>query len=236
MAGATSLYPVAKALIAAYAERYPQVRIHLETEMLRDGVQAVRSGQADIGLVARDLPMGDGLEGLSATPIGLDGIVIAVNARNPIKALSLEQLRQLYTGAVFNWAKVGGKDVEVQVVSREAGSDTRQVFEAKVMLGRRVTLQAVVVPNSEAVSQYIKVNESAIGYLTASYLQPGLKGLMLEGVPPDKAAVRSGAYPLVRPLFLVTRADAPEPVRAFVAFALSQAGQAIVARYHAKLP
>jgi phosphate transport system substrate-binding protein len=234
LVGDTTMYPLAQALLSAYMERFPQVTVRLETGAMRDGVKAVQDGRADIGLAARELAA-DELDGLIATPVGLDGIVVVVNAVNPVKGLSLEQLRKLYSGEIFDWATLGGRSGDAQVVSREATADTRRAFEAKVMASKRVTLQAVVVPNDEAVAEYVAANEQAIGYLMASALRPGLKGLSLEGVAPDKSAVRRGAYPLTRPLLLVTKREPPEPVRAFLAFALSPPGQAIVERYHARI-
>jgi phosphate transport system substrate-binding protein len=240
LAGDKTMHPLAQALIAAYAEQYPQVSLSLESGAERDGLGAVRARRADIGLVAR--PLASSEQGdLIATPIGLDAIVITVNAKNPVKALSLEQLRKLYGGEMYDWTALGGRKGDVQIVSRDATSDTRRAFEDKVMAlpgsaaGKRVTLQAVVVPDDEAVADYILANELAIGYLSAVALRPGLKGLFVEGVSPDESAVRKGAYPLARPLLMVTGAEPSEPVRAFMAFVLSPAGQAVVERYHVRI-
>jgi phosphate transport system substrate-binding protein len=234
LAGDPMMYSLAQALLSAYMERFPQVTVRLETGALRDGVKAVQDGHADIGLVARELAA-DELGSIIATPIGLDGIIVAINARNPVKTLSLEQLRKLYSGEIWDWATLGGRSGDVQVVSREGTADTRRAFEGKVMAGKRVTLQAVVVPSDAAVAEYVVGNELAIGYLAVGALRPGLKGLSIEGVPPDKSHVRQGDYSLTRPLFLTTKAAPEEPVRAFMAFVLSPAGQAIVERYHVRI-
>jgi phosphate transport system substrate-binding protein len=234
------MHPLAQALIVAYMERFPQVSLGLETGAGRDGLGAVRAGRADIGLVARSLDAAD-LGELMATPVGLDFMVMVVNAKNPVKSLSLEQLLKLYSGEIYDWAALGGRQGEAQVVSRETGSDTRRAFDDKVMAlagsatGKRVTLQAVIAPDDEAVADYVLENELALGYLSASALRAGLKGLFIEGVSPDESDARKGAYPLTRPLFMTTKAEPSEPVRAFVAFVLSPAGQAIVDRYHLRV-
>ena len=126
------MYPLAQALIAAYMERFPQVSVGLETGAERDGLGAVQAGRADIGLVARSLEAAEA-GGLTATPVGLDVMVVVVNAKNAVKSLSLEQLRKLYSGEIYDWAALGGRQGEAQVITREATSDTRRAFEDKVM-------------------------------------------------------------------------------------------------------
>lgn len=237
IAGATSMYPLARALIAAYAEHgpregYPPVEFRLETAQLRNGVAAVQAGEVEIGLVARDLSTEE-KQGLSVTPVAMDGIVVVVNPQNPAGKLSLDDLRRLYTGEISGWADVGGHAGEVQVITREASADTRRVFEEKVMHGTSVTRQAIILPNSEAVFRYVRDHTDAIGYLALSWLQPGVKGMTLEGIMPDADSIGAGAYPLSRPLCFVTTLEPSEAVQAFLCFALSPMGQQVVARYHA---
>lgn len=241
LAGATSMYPVAQALISAYAERIAQAQITLETGVTGDGLEAVRRGLAEIGLVARDLPPeADRAQmpeyaTLLCAPIALDGVVIIVHADNPLRGVSVEQLRRIYIGEIHDWGDLGGRPGDITVVSREAASDTRQVMDAKVMQGEPVTLRAVVAPTSEAVVAYVQEHPDAIGYVAAPYLRAGVKGLFVEGVSPDKAAVRAGEYPLIRPLYLVTAQEPTPAARAFLAFVLSPTGQAIVGRFHVPL-
>ncbi len=241
LAGATSMHPVTQALIAAYVGRGPGVQITLETGVAGDGLEAVRRGIAEIGLVARDLPseaeraqMPD-FAALLCAPVALDGVVIIVHADNPVRGVSIEQLRHIYSGEMHDWGDLGGKPGDIVVVSREATSDTRHVMDAKVMQGEAVTLRAVVAPTSEAVVAYVQRHPNAIGYVSAPYLRAGVKGLFVEGVSPDKAAVRAGEYPLVRPLYLVTVQEPMPAAHAFLAFVLSPTGQAIVGQFHVPL-
>lgn len=241
VAGATSMYPVAEALLAAYAEQAPQVQITLEIGVAGDGADAVRRGLVEIGLMARDLPSEaertqmPEFATLLCAPIALDGVVIIVHADNPVRGVSVEQLRRIYAGDIHDWGDLGGRPGDIVVVSREAASDTRQVMEAKVMQGEAVTLRAVVAPTSAAVVAYVQGHPDAIGYVAAPYLRAGVKGLFVEGVSPDKAAVRAGNYPLIRPLYLVTAQEPTPAARAFLAFVLGPTGQAIVGRFHVPL-
>ena len=74
-------------------------------------------------------------QGLSKTVIARDGIAIVVNKENIVDNLSFEELQKIYTGEYTNWKQVGGPDLKIVVVNREAGSGTRGAFE-EIVLGK----------------------------------------------------------------------------------------------------
>ncbi len=222
--------------MASYGAAAPGVECVLDRSRSQDGLAEVRAGQADVGLVARELDAATlAEEGLIATPIALDGLVVVVHRDNPAQGLSMEDLRRLYAGHWFDWSAMGGPDLEVQLVTREEGDDARHVFDAQVLRGEALTLNALALPSDRAVAEYVASHIEALGYISLSGLQAGIKGLLLQDIPPDDQAIRSGSYPLVRPLYLVIRGDAAEAVKGFVGHAVSAEGQRIIAGYHVAL-
>ena len=100
---------------------------------------------------------------------------------------------------------------------------------------KRVTLTAIVMPSSETVVEYVARHPTAIGYVSMGYLSPQVKALQIEGVSPTPQDVQSGAYPLTRPLYLLTGQEPTGEVQAFIEFALSPAGQAVVEQRYGRL-
>ena len=198
------------------------------------GLEALRRGSADLALVSRELRPEEehetqtGKRLLAYTVIAQDGIAVVVNEKNPLRELTLYQIRNIFDGQVTTWDELGSPAGEIMVISREDGSATRAVFEKQVMYGRRMTPTALVMPGSEAVRDYVATHEGAIGYLSVGYLGPGIAAVAIDDVRPRRQAVEDGSYLITRPFLLVSRAKPDAKVTAFMQFARSPAGQAIV--------
>ncbi len=258
IAGSSSMAPVLTALTDAYTRQYPNVVFDLRGGGSTLGEAAIRAGRYDLVAstlfppdpdTGRPAPPGD--EALVRTPIGIDGLAIIVHPSNDVDALSLVQLRDIFSGSVLNWQALGGDAGEVVLVSREDGSGARILFEERVMGEERVSLTAVVMPTSQDVVDYVAGNPAAIGYVsrahtaawipgeaittTAALAEAPVKVLELEGRWPTRETVAAQQYGLTQPLYLITRGAPAGRVRQFIDFVLSPAGQAIVARYHAPI-
>lgn len=227
MAGASSMQSVMEELADAYTRRSEHVTIDVEARGSRLGLEALRDGAVDLALVSRELSPSEE-QGLEATVVAHDAIAILVNNQNTVDSLSSQQLREVFSGDILVWSEVGGEEVDIQVLSREDGSGTREWFEEMVMEGRRVTLTAIVMPSNQAVGRHVAEKPLAIGYASAADVAVGAKPLRIDGVKPDLQAVTQGDYPLGRPFMLVTRRSPDEEVQAFVHFVVSPAGQVIV--------
>ena len=257
IAGSTSMQPLLQELAEAYTHRHEYVTIDVQPGGSRLGVKAVREGTADIGMVSRELSddassrhidAEDKLElkrredvseeeriDLQATVIAEDGIAILVNAQNGVDSLSLADIERIFAGRILDWSELGSESGEILVVSREEGSGTREAFEEMVMMGKRVTPTAVVMPSSEAMREFVADNPQAIGYISMGLVSSGVKAVKVNGVEPSPETVRQGEYPIVRPFLLLTRLEPNQEVRAFIEFILSPAGQAVVGRRHGRV-
>jgi len=241
IAGSTSMLPLVQELAEAYAAQHPQVYFDVRGGGSQLGVEWLNNAS---GLVSERLdiaasswwPLADAMdasEELTATLIARDGIALVVHPKNTTPGLTLLQLQDIYAGHILGWQEVGGPEGDIVVVSREDGSGTRTAFESMVMGDVPVTLAAIVMPSSAAVVEYIGEHPTAIGYVSFAYVTDTVRALPIEGQMPTLEAIRSGAYHLIRPLYLVSKAASSAEARAFLRFAVSPAGQAIVARRYA---
>jgi phosphate transport system substrate-binding protein len=229
IAGSTSLKPTLDELAQAFEQDHPNVLINVRGGGTAIGIQQLRAGRADVAAVSWS-PDGQTPEGMQAIPLARDGVAVIVHPSNPITNLTTLQIRALYRGEILNWAAVGGPSSEPFVISREDGSGTRAAFETLVMAGERVTLNALVIPTSQAVVDYVATHREAVGYVSTAVLGPAVKAVPLEEVAPIAASLRSGEYALGRVLYLFAPSTPTNSARAFLEFALSPAGQTIIAR------
>lgn len=172
---------------------------------------------------------------LWAAPIGQDGIAIIVHPDNPVRALSSQQLREIYQGYIANWRDLGGEDREIIVISREDGSGTRAEFEEQVMGVRRTTQAAQIAPSSAAVIEIVARQPGCIGYVSMSYLRTSVNALALDGVMLTRQSVEQHTYPLRSTLFVVGQREPQNHERAFIGWLQSPAGQSLVSQYAAPL-
>jgi phosphate transport system substrate-binding protein len=228
-------------LAQAYTEQHQYVTVDVQGGGTRLGIALARGNKIDIGTASRTPTAEDerdpttGAKRLWWTAIAQDGIALVVHPQNTVEGLTLSQARDIFFGRILNWEEMGGTPGEIVVVSREDGSGTREVFEEMVMEEKRVTPTAIVMPSSEAVVEYVARHPTAIGYISMGHLSPQVKALPIEGVSPTPEDVQSGAYHLTRPLYLLTGQAPAGEVKAFIEFASSPAGQAIVGQRYGRL-
>ncbi len=227
-AGSTSMAWLMTELAAAYAESAPLVDIEVGGQGTEFGLNELAAGRVDLAL-ASWLPA-DPDPRWQATAIARDGVAVIVHPSNDLDGLGLLRLRDLFAGRVYEWSRLrdGSAGGEVQVVSREAGSGTRQAFEVLVMDGHHVTPLAVVAPSSEAMVEYVATHPEAIGYVSMGSVNAGVKVLTVEGELPTPQSTTRGSYPLSHELWVVTADPPAKAALAFRRFVLSPAGQQIV--------
>lgn len=232
VAGSTAMIPLLTELAGAYHVHFPQVSIVVEGGGSRLGLARLKDGQVALG-ASSWLPA-DEEKTVWSAPVAIDGIAVIVHPDNPVTALTLAQLREVFSGRLWDWAELGGTG-EVQVISREEGSGTRAAFETRVMESQRVTPTALVMPNSEAVADYVATHPGAIGYVSTGYLSEKIKALAVEGVMPTPKTVSDGTYHLARPLFLIASEEPTGAPRSFVDFVLGSEGQRIVSQWYGRV-
>jgi len=168
------------------------------------------------------------------TATALDGIGVYVNESNPIKALTMAQLNDIFTGKITNWKKVGGPDLEITVYSRENNSGTYAFFKETVLDDKDYTQRAQTMAGTAALISAVAEDKRGVGYGGVGYAKgvrivPLKKTEDAEPAEPTEAKVASGDYPISRALYLYANPKSLTPeANAFLAFVTSPAGQKIV--------
>lgn len=190
------------------------------------GEQCAARKSCDMGGVARGVNAKFLDQGVVATLVGKDAIAAVVNADNPVTGLSTEQLKGIFTGKITNWSEVGGPDLAIKALIVKKGSATRKVFR-KVILGDEDYAGAkVITPDAKIVSTVAR-DKAAIGQISFAFLT-GKKGAKPLNVDGQEATVENSAYPITRPLNIVTHGAPSGDVAAFLEWALSAEGQKVV--------
>jgi phosphate transport system substrate-binding protein len=228
IAGSTSVQPLAEELAEEFMARHPAVRIQVQGGGSSAGIAAAGSGAADIGTSSRKLKAEE--SGLNEVTLALDGIALVVHPANPVKNLTADEARRIFSGEITDWKQVGGKPGRIMAVTREAGSGTRGAFEELVMGGASISTKAIVQGSTGAVRSSVAQARQAIGYVSIGALDRTVKAVSLDGVPPTEANVRNKAYRLARPFLFLTKGRPSGVAKAFIDFALGEEGQRVVAR------
>lgn len=225
-----------KAFMSPLATAYGKktgVKIKLEGGGATRGIVDVVAGKADLGGTCRHMLPRDEELGVKLVPIAWDALVVITHPSNKAKNLTLDQLKDIYTGKITNWNKVGGPDRKIMVVAREGKiSGVGRIFRELAFKNpeQDFTSSAKLVTESDGVEKTVEKEPSAIAVTGISSAQKrGVKLLSINGKAPERRNIIDGSYLLYRPLYLTTRQQTSEQVKKFVAFAVSDEGQAIIA-------
>ena len=229
--GSTSVTPLMEMLAAEYQKVKPSIRININGTGSGDGIKNA-GALYQIGMSSRELTPAEQGAGLKETIIAIDGIAVIVNSGSPAGDLSLEQIRNIYTGAITDWSQVTGnaKKGKIAVVSREEGSGTRGAFEELVGFAGKLVPGANESTSTGAIKAGIAQNADAIGYISLGSVDGTVKAIAVGGVAATSANVVNGSYKIARPFILLTGGNVNPETKAFIEWVLSPAGQAVAAK------
>ncbi len=206
IAGSTSMEKMSEALAESFMEKYPEVTVTVEYVGSGAGIAAVLSGTADIGNSSRKLKSGEKDSGAVENIVALDGIAVCTDPDNKVSGLTRQQLQDIYTGKITDWSQVGGDPFPIVVIGHEAGSGTREAFEA-YLERTGACVYANELGSAGAVLARIAVTPGAIGYVSTQAADKNTAVLAVEGVLPTAETIRAGDYPLIRPFVMVTNGE-----------------------------
>ena len=219
--GSTSMKNVIAALTEGFAEVEPGVTVSYDPTGSGAGITGATDKTLDIGLSSRALK-DDEKNDVDGTTVALDGIAIVVNKASKVADLTVDQLKQMFTGEITNWKDVGGDDGEIVLVGREAGSGTRDGFESIVDV-KDSCKYAQELTATGAVISAVEANPLAIGYASLSAVGDTVKMVTVGGVECSEETVKDGSYEVQRPFVFVTNKSVTlsEQAQAFFDFATS---------------
>jgi len=230
ISGSTTVQPIVTRASEVYIGEHPDKKIGVQGGGSGTGIRMVGEGSVAIGASSRELSSDEkkAHPELVVTPIAIDCIAIVVHPSNNLSSLSIQQIRDVFSGKITNYKELGGPDRAIVLVEREDGSGTRSSFEGFVMNGSDVSAAALQKPASGAIRFTVSSNENAIGYVGIGYLDGTIKPLQVNGVAPTEENVKSKTYPLSRDLYLLTKGQPTGDAKLFIDFILSDEGQQIV--------
>ncbi len=242
--GATALYPI----YAAFAQAvYPEKEYQPDdSEVMSNRTGAAYTnlinGKADIifalGPSTTQLNQAESVgKKLKLTPIGKEAFVFFVNSKNPVKSLTEDEIKGIYSGEITNWKDVGGKDEGIRAFQRPENSGSQTALQnfmgfTPIMKPPTEDVMSLMGTVIGEVSDY-KNHKNAIGYTFRYYSTQMVKNnkirlLCVNGVEPTVDTIRSGDYPITNEFYAVTAGSDNPHVEAFIEWVLSDEGQEIV--------
>ena len=189
-----------------------------------NGIKALIEKQCDVAMSSRDIKdkekdaaAKNGITPLR-TAIAIDAIVPVVHPANKVGALTLAQLRDIYTGKVTNWKDLGGEDAQIVAISRDTSSGTFESWEELVMNKERVSPRALMQASNGSVVQTVSKNKNAIGYVGLGYVDKSTRPVTVDGVSPSAETAISKQWPIARELYIFTNGAPQGAVKEFVEY------------------
>ena len=230
LAGSTSMEKLANAMNEAFMEKYPNVSATAEFTGSSAGIESLAAGSVDIGDASRALSDDEKGQGIVENIVAIDGIAVITDTDNTITDIKSEDLAKVYTGEITNWKDLGGKDEQIVVIGREAGSGTRDAFE-ELMDVKDSCKYAQELDSTGAVLAKVAATPGAIGYVSLDVLDDTVNGLQINSVEPTEDNILAGTYVLQRPFVMATKGEISEQskqVQAYFDFINSADGQNVI--------
>ncbi len=227
--GSTSMEKVIGALGEAF-ETEKGITVTYNPTGSSSGIKAVKEGTCDIGLSSRNLKDEEIAEGLKGTVLAYDGIAIIVNNANPVSNMDLKTIAKIFKGEITNWKELGGKDAEIVLIGREAGSGTRDGFESVTDTEDACKYRQELTSTGDVITT-VSSNEDAIGYASVASVEETVKTVTVGGVAPTEETIKNGTYIVQRPFVLVTKegVELSESAKAFFDYITSEKAADIIA-------
>lgn len=215
-------------------------RVELAAHGSSTGFVALREGSADVAMSSRpvngeELTRSAALGSLDAPTqeavVALDGVAVVVHPANPLRRLSLQQVRAVFSGELRDWRELGAPAGPIVLHARDAQSGTFETFRHLVLGEHALRSDARRYENGQALAAAVASDRSAIGFVGVSAVGEARALALSEAghaLEPTTASVAVEDYALSRRLFLYTPQAATAAARDFVEFALSPAGQRVV--------
>lgn len=232
--GSDTMLFLTSSLAKEFMKKNPSISIYVEGGGTKTGIDALAKGKIDICTASRNLKF-DEVQAISeefrsvgvTTLIAKDALSIFLNPKNPIKKLSLNDVRNIFTCKVTNWKEVGGDDKPIRLLNRSLNSGTYLYFKEHVLMNEDYCYDIETIPTTEEIVKIVSEDESAVGYGGIGYAE-GIIHAAIDDVYPTEQNVRNEQYPISRYLMFITLSMPTDNVKKFIDWVLSPEGQMIV--------
>ncbi len=204
------------------------------------GIAALINGTTNICASSRPIKKDEvaqlekkfGYKGLEIR-VAMDGLAIYVHKSNPVKQLTMAQVKDIFTGKLTNWKQVGGNDKPILLYSRENNSGTYEFFKEQVLNKQDFAASAQHMAGTAALINAVSKDNNSIGFGGAAYSKnvkalPIAKDASAKAVVPTAATIHDGSYPISRFLYFYLNQKPAGSVKKFIDWVISPAGQKVV--------
>ncbi|MDO9068155.1 MAG: phosphate ABC transporter substrate-binding protein, partial [Deltaproteobacteria bacterium] len=213
--GSDTLLMLGQRWAELYMQKNPGIVIQVTGGGSGVGIAALINGSTDICQASRSMKDSEknklreryfnrGTE----IPVAKDGVTLYLNENNPINELTLDQIKDIYTGYTTNWSQLGGPDAKIIVYGRENSSGTYVFFREAALKNADYTASMQSLPGTAAVVNAVSKDKFGIGYGGSAYAK-GVKEVAIKtakgSFKPTSETVKSGQYPLSRDLYWYLR-------------------------------
>lgn len=221
-----------EALARAFEKGNPRAYIDVMWDDNSKPLELVKTGQAHLAVTGAEDPA------FAATQIGWDGIGILVHLSNFTKEVTKQQVADIFSGKVKEWSELGGPETKILLIDRPRNQNIRDAFESQLGITGKIPDKSKVIGKDDKVVKAVVGTLpplSAVSYISLStglsVVSTGVavRLLPVDKIEPEVPTVKDGRYSLRRPLLILSKKEANPLVDAFTQFALSPAGQALIA-------
>jgi phosphate transport system substrate-binding protein len=212
--GSDTLVILAQKWAEVYMSKNPGTKIQVTGGGSGIGFAALQNNTTDIAHASRPIRGAERaacIRAFNKDPreykVALDGVSVHVNSDNPIRELTLAQLKDIFTGKVTNWKALGGNDSPIAIYSRENSSGTYEFFKERILGGQDFASSAQTMSGTAALLQAVSKDKNGVGYGGAAYGHDGARVVKIKktaespAIEPTEENVVSGRYPIGRYLY-----------------------------------
>ena len=225
--GSTALQPLCEAAAEQFMEKNSGVQITVQGGGSGQGITQITQGAVQIGnsdvFAEEKVKDAADLKKITDNKVCIVGMGPIVNKDVTVDDLTIEQLKQIFTGEITNWSQVGGANAEITVINRASGSGTRATFEAAVLGDTKTpdSFKPQEQDSSGTAAKMVASTPGAISYVAFSYYDDTFKALKVGGVAPEAKSVEDNSWTIWAYEHMYTAADPDEATKAFIEYMMS---------------
>ena len=202
-----------------------------------DIVMAMREIRVEEARLASDAGLGDLTRPNRSRVLALDAIVPVVASSNPVREITLSDLRDVLTGEIRDWRRLGGPNAPLDLHLRDVRSGLSQGLEDRLLGSDRTSIREDALRHSSNAALSEAVERAPFGLGLVSFSQTGATSALVLGgdcgfkLRSSRRTIKTEDYPLTAPMFLYIPARRlPALARDFLSFTRSDAAQIVIRR------